>query len=165
MFGVGTQSGPDKAIKGVVIGITLLITIWALWWLVKRMNEVRPTVIYERRKARQAKYNAGKGSDVYLNGPNLEAGNSSVPALHAPQPKRPARLSSEQIGTGTRGASQASVVEQSRSVSGSIRQGTTGSNGSWDAPQGGESYAMSNAHNTPAPMVTIMRPPMARRPS
>lgn len=34
------------------------------------MNEVKPTVIYERRKARQAKLNAANSSTAYLTGPN-----------------------------------------------------------------------------------------------
>ncbi|KAK7691171.1 hypothetical protein QCA50_006274 [Cerrena zonata] len=66
----GQTSTTDKIIKGVVIGITTVVTILAMWWVYRKMNQVKPTVIYERRKARQAKLNAANGSTAYLNAPN-----------------------------------------------------------------------------------------------
>lgn len=65
---LGQTSTTDKIIKAVVITITTAVTILAMWYVYKKMNETKPVVIYERRKARQAKL-SGNDSTVYLNAP------------------------------------------------------------------------------------------------
>ncbi|KAI0327078.1 hypothetical protein GY45DRAFT_1257786 [Cubamyces sp. BRFM 1775] len=51
----GTSNTRDTIIKDVVLGVTTLITIGAMWYIYHKMNQAKPHVIYERRKARQAK--------------------------------------------------------------------------------------------------------------
>jgi uncharacterized membrane protein YdjX (TVP38/TMEM64 family) len=51
----GNTSTTRKIISDAVVGVTLLVTIGAMWFIVHKMNKVKPTIIYERRKARQAK--------------------------------------------------------------------------------------------------------------
>ncbi len=48
----GTSSKSDTIIKDVVLGVTTLITIGAMWYIYHQMNKVKPQVIYARRKAR-----------------------------------------------------------------------------------------------------------------
>ena len=48
----GSSSTTDTIIKWVVIGLTTIITIWAMWYIYHEMNKVKVSVIYERRKAR-----------------------------------------------------------------------------------------------------------------
>ncbi|KAF9267179.1 hypothetical protein L218DRAFT_856319, partial [Marasmius fiardii PR-910] len=45
----------SKIISRVVLSITILITVAAGWYILRAMNKVKPDVIYQRRKARQAK--------------------------------------------------------------------------------------------------------------
>ncbi|KAI0819566.1 snare associated Golgi protein-domain-containing protein [Trametes gibbosa] len=52
----GQSSTRDTIIKDVVLGATTLITIGAMWYIYHKMNQAKPHVIYERRKARQAKF-------------------------------------------------------------------------------------------------------------
>lgn len=68
--------------KTIVIGVTLIVTILAMWWINKKMNDVKPIVIYERRKARQAKLNTSRDSNAYLKGPSLEANGDSAPSFN-----------------------------------------------------------------------------------
>jgi uncharacterized membrane protein YdjX (TVP38/TMEM64 family) len=51
----GTETTKSRVISDVVITITILITIVAMWYILRKMNAVKPQVIYEKRKARQAK--------------------------------------------------------------------------------------------------------------
>jgi len=51
----GGESNQSKIISDVVVAVTILITIAAMWYILRLMNAVKPQVIYERRKARQAK--------------------------------------------------------------------------------------------------------------
>ena len=48
----GQSSTSDTIIKDVVLGVTTVITIGAMWYIYHRMNKVKPQVIYDRRKAR-----------------------------------------------------------------------------------------------------------------
>lgn len=51
--GGSTSSESEKTIvNALVLGATVLITIAAMWYIVRQMNEVKPGIIYERRKAR-----------------------------------------------------------------------------------------------------------------
>ncbi|KAJ3557928.1 hypothetical protein NP233_g11619 [Leucocoprinus birnbaumii] len=51
----GTTDTKSRIISDVVLAITVLITAGACWYILHEMNKVKPTVIYNRRKARQAK--------------------------------------------------------------------------------------------------------------
>jgi uncharacterized membrane protein YdjX (TVP38/TMEM64 family) len=51
----GVQDTKSRLISDVVIAITFIITIVAMWYILHKMNMIKPQVIYERRKARQAK--------------------------------------------------------------------------------------------------------------
>lgn len=42
----------SRVVSDVVLAITFLITIAAMWYLFREMAKVKPQVIYERRKAR-----------------------------------------------------------------------------------------------------------------
>ena len=50
--GTGSASTKNKIIEDSVLGITILVTAAAMWYIFKKMNEVKPDVIYSRRKAR-----------------------------------------------------------------------------------------------------------------
>jgi uncharacterized membrane protein YdjX (TVP38/TMEM64 family) len=54
--GTGTQSSKNRLISDVVLGITILVTGAAMWYLMRKMKQVKPEVIHARRKARQAKF-------------------------------------------------------------------------------------------------------------
>ncbi|KAK0187210.1 hypothetical protein F5146DRAFT_1063939 [Armillaria mellea] len=51
----GTTDTKSRIISDVVLALTFLITIAAMWYIYHQMNKVKPVVIYARRKARQAK--------------------------------------------------------------------------------------------------------------
>lgn len=57
----------NSIVSDVVGVITVLITIAAMWYVTRAMNRVKPQIVYERRKARQAKLNAASES-LYQNG-------------------------------------------------------------------------------------------------
>ena len=46
------SSTKDKVLKYSIIGITLVITVWAMWYIYAQMGKVKVEVIYARRKAR-----------------------------------------------------------------------------------------------------------------
>ncbi|KAF8524914.1 hypothetical protein BU17DRAFT_42509 [Hysterangium stoloniferum] len=50
--GSGTTSTKDKIISDSVLAVTILITVAAGWYIWGHINRVKPTVIYNRRKAR-----------------------------------------------------------------------------------------------------------------
>ncbi|KAF9650223.1 hypothetical protein BDM02DRAFT_3093452 [Thelephora ganbajun] len=50
--GESDSSTQDKILKYSIIGVTLVITLWAMWYIYAQMGKVKPQVIYERRKAR-----------------------------------------------------------------------------------------------------------------
>ncbi|KAI3611440.1 cytoplasm protein [Moniliophthora roreri] len=98
----------DQLISKIVLAITFLITVAAMWYILRQMNKVKPEVIYARRKARQVKLmrNTLYGNDSTVFNPNesetdipLAApglGNDNVRSLSfdqrgdivAPQPQR-----------------------------------------------------------------------------
>ncbi|PFH48524.1 hypothetical protein AMATHDRAFT_87049 [Amanita thiersii Skay4041] len=57
----GTTDTKSRIISDVVLAITFLITIAAMWYIVRQMNKVKPEVIYKRRRARLAKIKAQNG--------------------------------------------------------------------------------------------------------
>jgi hypothetical protein len=60
----GTKQG--KLVSDSVVGATALVTGLAMWWILRKMGQVKPKVIYDRRKARQAKL-ARAGTSPYSN--------------------------------------------------------------------------------------------------
>lgn len=114
-----TQSTKSRIISDVVVAVTVLITFVAMWYIFRQMDKVKPQVIYERRKARQAKlegiarpsYNSSIASDSTVTlapldsdsipltarpgGPHSfnQTGYSSEPSnLYAPRPQPPGRV-------------------------------------------------------------------------
>ncbi|KAJ3782364.1 hypothetical protein GGU11DRAFT_748191 [Lentinula aff. detonsa] len=79
----GQESTKQKLISDGVVAVTVIVTVAACWYLLRKMNEVKPDIIYARRKARQIKLNNGSmystpnlsGSDVY----NPNASESNIP--------------------------------------------------------------------------------------
>ncbi|OCH86161.1 hypothetical protein OBBRIDRAFT_797454 [Obba rivulosa] len=49
------SSTRDKIVKDAVLAGTTIITFVAMWYIYKKMNDAKPLVIHDRRKARQAK--------------------------------------------------------------------------------------------------------------
>jgi hypothetical protein len=44
----------SKLVSDSVVGATALVTGLAMWWILRKINQVKPKVIYDRRKARSA---------------------------------------------------------------------------------------------------------------
>ncbi|KZP22877.1 hypothetical protein FIBSPDRAFT_824015 [Athelia psychrophila] len=53
--GAGTETSKQKLISDAVLGVTILVTVGAMWYLSRKIRLVKPEVIYARRKARQGK--------------------------------------------------------------------------------------------------------------
>ncbi|KAG6907510.1 hypothetical protein DXG01_008654 [Tephrocybe rancida] len=51
----GEKDKKSTIISDVVLAVTFIITLVAMWYIYHMMNKVKPQVIYARRKARQAK--------------------------------------------------------------------------------------------------------------
>jgi uncharacterized membrane protein YdjX (TVP38/TMEM64 family) len=62
-----TATSKNKIISDVVGVITVLVTIAAMWYITREINRVKPQIVYERRKARQAKLYA-ESESLYQNG-------------------------------------------------------------------------------------------------
>ncbi|KAF9476136.1 hypothetical protein BDN70DRAFT_882777 [Pholiota conissans] len=75
----------SKIISDSVIGVTFLITVLAVWYLYRQMNKAKPLVIYDRRKARQAKMLKGaspyqrSGSSASTDVFNPNGSDSDIP--------------------------------------------------------------------------------------
>ena len=50
--GTGSATTKNKIIEDTVLGITVVITGLAMWYIYGKMNAVKGEVIYARRKAR-----------------------------------------------------------------------------------------------------------------
>jgi len=124
----GIRNTKSRIISDVLLAVTFLVTILAMWYIFRKMGQAKPAVIYERRKARQAKMVRGdlmpytnkdavdsntafnpqmSDSDIPLTGDLYQrwdkdgraVGYAGDPQLHAPQPKH-ASLSPERIAAG-----------------------------------------------------------------
>lgn len=62
-----TATSKNKIISDVVGVVTVLVTIAAMWYITRQINRVKPQIVYERRKARQAKLDA-ESESLYQNG-------------------------------------------------------------------------------------------------
>jgi hypothetical protein len=51
----GTESTRDKIISDAVLGVTIAVTAGAMWYILRKMRQVKPDIIYAKRKARQVK--------------------------------------------------------------------------------------------------------------
>ncbi|KAF5375564.1 hypothetical protein D9615_009175 [Tricholomella constricta] len=51
----GVKDQKSAIITDVVLAITFIITVVAMWYIFRQMNKVKEEIIYQRRKARQAK--------------------------------------------------------------------------------------------------------------
>ncbi|PPQ67777.1 hypothetical protein CVT25_009080 [Psilocybe cyanescens] len=67
----GTEDTKSKIISDTVLAVTFIITIVAMWYIYRQMNKVKPQVIYDRRKARQAKLLRAAGSPYMHAGPSM----------------------------------------------------------------------------------------------
>ncbi|KAE9399671.1 hypothetical protein BT96DRAFT_801982, partial [Gymnopus androsaceus JB14] len=62
----GQETTKQKLISDGVVAVTILVTIAACWYILRKMDQAKPRVIYDRRKARQAKMSEnGNGNGVY----------------------------------------------------------------------------------------------------
>ncbi|KAF9467631.1 hypothetical protein BDZ94DRAFT_1248593 [Collybia nuda] len=112
----GVQDTKSRIISDVVIAVTIIITVVAMWYIFRQMNKVKPEIIYARRKARQAKlaraglspehdsfttestvtFDPRDPDNIPLTAPNHSkldgyAWNQN-PNLYAPQPVKPGRV-------------------------------------------------------------------------
>lgn len=62
-----SATSKNEIISDVIGVVTVLITIAAMWYITREMNRVKPQIVYERRKARQAKVDA-ESESLYQNG-------------------------------------------------------------------------------------------------
>jgi len=53
--GSGKQTAPQHIASYSLIAVTTIVTLLAAWYIYRELNRAKPVVIYERRKARQAK--------------------------------------------------------------------------------------------------------------
>ncbi|KAJ7578304.1 hypothetical protein C8J56DRAFT_869233 [Mycena floridula] len=65
MLGEGQTDSKSQRIQAAVVIVSTVITVFSVRYLLRKMKEVKPQVIYERRKARQAKM-AAFDSEVEL---------------------------------------------------------------------------------------------------
>ncbi|KDR72938.1 hypothetical protein GALMADRAFT_252295 [Galerina marginata CBS 339.88] len=85
----GVEDKKSRIISDVVLAITFIITILAMWWILRQMNMVKPKVIYERRKARQTKMMRAANSPYMTAGPsrsdvfNPNGSDSDIPLTTA----------------------------------------------------------------------------------
>ncbi|KAL5485629.1 hypothetical protein ACEPAI_6670 [Sanghuangporus weigelae] len=66
--GTGTESTRDRLISYSVLAVTFIVTCVAMWYMYKKMDEVKVDVITDRRKARQGKLDRAqslRGSSVF----------------------------------------------------------------------------------------------------
>lgn len=87
--GTGTETPRDKIISDSVLGVTILITIAAMWYIVKELEKAKPIVVYNRRKLRQAKYSQDLTVPLNTSRPISPASETDIAA---PLPKRLSQL-------------------------------------------------------------------------
>ncbi|KAF8151755.1 hypothetical protein B0H34DRAFT_755977 [Crassisporium funariophilum] len=69
----GVEDKKSRIISDVVLAITFIITIVAMWYIFRLMDQAKPQVIYQRRKARQAKILRGGVSPYSNGGPSMSS--------------------------------------------------------------------------------------------
>lgn len=81
----------QKVASDAVVAVTVIVTVLAMWYIYKKMGQVKAAVIYDRRKARQNKLSNPYGnpstsmldSSASLTGPSTTAFNPSLQTIHA----------------------------------------------------------------------------------
>jgi hypothetical protein len=75
-----------RIVSDIVLVLTFIVTIGAMWYILLYMNKVKPQVIYARRKARQGKLTRA-GNSPYMNasvdGLNPTDSDSDIPLMSA----------------------------------------------------------------------------------
>ncbi|KAJ3510802.1 hypothetical protein NLJ89_g4469 [Agrocybe chaxingu] len=66
----GVTDKKSRIISDVVLAVTFVITAVAMWYIFRQMNKVKPQVIYDRRKARQAKLSRAGFSPYHASNPS-----------------------------------------------------------------------------------------------
>ncbi|KAJ7764824.1 snare associated Golgi protein-domain-containing protein [Mycena metata] len=76
----GVTDKKSRYISDGVLALTLLVTVLAMWYILRQMALVKPMVIYDRRKARQGKTMLGAldGRGGVYGNPGLNDSDSSV---------------------------------------------------------------------------------------
>ncbi|KAJ7086455.1 hypothetical protein B0H15DRAFT_844769 [Mycena belliarum] len=77
----GKTDTKTRIISNSVLAVTALVTILAMWWILRQMAHAKPDVIYARRKARQAKQTR---ADIYVH-PQLNDSDASVGGAFNPR--------------------------------------------------------------------------------
>lgn len=72
----GTESSRQKLISDTVLGVTIAVTVGAMWYLLRKMRLAKPDVIYARRKARQGK--VARANSTPYGAPHGAASGESV---------------------------------------------------------------------------------------
>ncbi|THH14146.1 hypothetical protein EW146_g6147 [Bondarzewia mesenterica] len=76
--GAGTETTQQRIISDVVLAITFLLTIVAMWFIYSRMAKVRHVVIHDRRKARQNKLDLYRNTSAMSSDSNFNPQSSST---------------------------------------------------------------------------------------
>ncbi|KAI0350431.1 hypothetical protein OH77DRAFT_1413055 [Trametes cingulata] len=144
----GSSSTRDTIIKDVVLGTTTIITIGAMWYIYHKMNQAKPHVIYERRKARQAKLamsTAGMGMPYNpVANPAVLESTASVAVFNPTASDAEIPLTASAYGAqGRPSASYQQWDQHGRAVDPYTSSGSVYAPQPQRAPQGGETYAMS----------------------
>ncbi|KAL9709049.1 hypothetical protein Ac2012v2_007863 [Leucoagaricus gongylophorus] len=79
----GITDTRSRIISDIVLAITILITVAAMWYILHRMNQIKPKVIYARRKARQAKLERQQISTRSTPNPLGNAGGTSYNTVNS----------------------------------------------------------------------------------
>ncbi|KAI0293888.1 snare associated Golgi protein-domain-containing protein [Multifurca ochricompacta] len=85
--GSGTKETTSQRIASIsVIVITTIVTIVAAWYIYRKLNRAKPAVIYDRRKARQAKMELDRSfynnNTSTVSGFNPNPSESDIPLRH-----------------------------------------------------------------------------------
>jgi hypothetical protein len=85
---VADGSSNERIVQYVVVGITVVVTILAARYMRNEQNKVRPTVIYERRKRRQAQLHQPMPLSAAYPPPAFMVGDAEqgMSDVHIPQP-------------------------------------------------------------------------------
>ncbi|EJD05334.1 uncharacterized protein FOMMEDRAFT_152631 [Fomitiporia mediterranea MF3/22] len=82
--GIGKESREERIVSGVIVSVTVIVTIIAMRYVHRRMNGVKQAVVYSRRKARQGKLSR---SDT-IRSARSEFHEGSISHIHRPIPLR-----------------------------------------------------------------------------
>jgi hypothetical protein len=76
------KTNHTKLVQWIIIGVTVVVTIGAQRFLRAKQQEVKPSIIYERRKRRQIQFEAtGRGNN---SADSIERGDVATPLVGYP---------------------------------------------------------------------------------